>query len=517
MRFFDEKAINLLTNYGGGYSYRDIVQEVFMKRTIITVLSIILIAFAFTACRPTVIGVPVNPAPSNPSNPSQDASVDSADSYGSLFDALTDPDVKTINLANDLSLTPEQASALKFDKTGLVFDGKGKTITIGPSTSGVASLSASTRNTDPATSHVFEIDSDNITFRNINIEVLDPSMRTWVINVNKNGFTFDGGSITGIINDAVTYSTVDMGIVIASGTAGTTIKDVTFKGNFTPVHSTSPDFTIDGAVFESGMIFDNVDPAKTVVKNCRQLDLDGEEWNAAIDLYTTNGPYSSTSPENAFAVRNAILSGNNNTDVTVTIDGKSVGTLSVWDSNAPGNWYAETGNTDTNSMKLSLSFDAGTMTAKVDDEVIYSYKLDGITESKIGRIILQSENDGEEYSVNWTLPVVTADSTSITVPETADSWTTDRTDPKSFEISGNTITVTTTDANLGDDNFYRYQGKAVNLTMDASSSWEVSTTLSFDNDLYATGFSPSIWLDVENSEGADVDWAIIKLESSFAE
>ena len=491
-----------------------------MKRTIIAVISIVLIAFAFTACftacRPTVIGVPVNPAPSNPSNPSQDASVDSADSYGSLFDALTDPDVKTINLAKDLSLTPEQASALKFDKTGLVFDGKGKTITIGPSTSGVASLSASTRNTDPATSHVFEIDSDNITFRNINIEVLDPSMRTWVINVNKNGFTFDGGSITGIINDAVTYSTVDMGIVIASGTAGTTIKDVTFKGNFTPVHSTSPDFTIDGAVFESGMIFDNVDPAKTVVKNCRHLD-DGE-WNATIDLYTTKGSFSSTSPENAFAVRNAILSGeNNNTDVTVTIDGKSVGTLSVWNSNTPGNWYTETGNTDTNSMKLSLSFDAGTMTAKVDDEVIYSYKLDGITESKIGRIILQSENDGEEYSVNWTLPVVTAGNASVVVPSSAEAWTVDRTAPENFEINGNTITVTTTNANLGDDNFYRYQGKAVSLDMTAAASWEVSTTLSFDNDLYATGFSPSIWLDVEDSADTDVDWAIIKLESSFAE
>ena len=491
-----------------------------MKRTIIAVISIVLIAFAFTACRQSVV-IPYDPTPSNPNTPvtpAPDPSVESVDSYDGLRDALIDPDVKTVELETDLNLTPDEVKELEFSKTGLVIDGKGKTITIDPATSKTASMfSAVAREGEPTTSHVFEINSDNVTFKNINFVVEDPSLRTWLINVNKNGFTFDSGSITGIINDAVTYSTVDMGIVIASGTADTTIKDVTFKGNFTPVHSTSPDFTIDGAVFESGMIFDNVDPAKTVVKNCRQLDLDGEEWNAAIDLYTTNGPYSSTSPENAFAVRNAILSGNNNTDVTVTIDGKSVGTLSVWDSNAPGNWYAETGNTDTNSMKLSLSFDVGTMTAKVDDEVIYSYKLDGITESKIGRIILQSENDGEEYSVNWTLPVVTADSTSITVPETADSWTTDRTDPKSFEISGNTITVTTTDANLGDDNFYRYQGKAVNLTMDASSSWEVSTTLSFDNDLYATGFSPSIWLDVENSEGADVDWAIIKLESSFAE
>ena len=53
--------------------------------------------------------------------------------------------------------------------------------------------------------------------------------------------------------------------------------------------------------------------------------------------------------------------------------------------------------------------------------------------------------------------------------------------------------------------------------MTAAASWEVSTTLSFDNDLYATGFSPSIWLDVEDSADTDVDWAIIKLESSFAE
>ena len=503
--------------YWGGYSYLDIVQEVFMKRTIIAVISIVLIAFAFTACRQSVV-IPYDPTPSNPNTPvtpAPDPSVESVDSYDGLRAALIDPDVKTVELETDLNLTPDEVKELEFSKTGLVIDGKGKTITIDSATSKTASMfSAVAREGEPTTSHVFEINSDNVTFKNINFVVEDPSLRTWLINVNKNGFTYDGGSITGVINE--TYSTVDMGIVIASGTTGTTIKDVTFKGNFTPVTATSPDFTIDGAIFESGMIFENSDPVKTVVKNCKHLD--NADWRATIDLYTAESGNSSTTSENALAVRSTILSEeNNNTDVSVTINGKSVGTLSVWNSNTPGNWNTETGNTDTNSMKLSLSFDAGTMTAKVDDEVIYSYKLDGITESKIGRIILQSENDGEEYSVNWTLPVVTAGNASVVVPSSAEAWTVDRTAPENFEINGNTITVTTTNANLGDDNFYRYQGKAVSLDMTAAASWEVSTTLSFDNDLYATGFSPSIWLDVEDSADTDVDWAIIKLESSFAE
>ena len=502
--------------YWGGYSYLDIVQEVFMKRTIIAVISIVLIAFAFTACRQSVV-IPFDPVPSNPNTPvtpTPDPSVESVDSYDGLRAALIDPDVKTVELEADLNLTPDEVKELEFSKTGLVIDGKGKTITIVPTTSKTASvLSAVAREGEPTTSHVFEINSDNVTFKDMNFVVEDPSLRTWLINVNKNGFTYDGGSITGVING--TYSTVDMGIVIASGTTGTTIKDVTFKGNFTPVTATSPDFTIDGAIFESGMIFENSDPVKTVVKNCKHLD--NADWRATIDLYTVESGYSSTTSENAIAVRSAILSEeNNNTDVSVTINGQTAGKLSVWNSNEPGSWYTTTGSTDASEMKLSISFDNGTMTAKVDGNEIYSYQLgDGETESKIGRIILQSENDGEEYSVNWTLPVITSGETSVEVPTSDEDWITDRTEPKDFSINGNSVTVTTTSADL--DDFYRYQGNVASIEMEASSSWEVSTTLSFDDSLYATGFSPSIWLDVENAEGTDIDWAIIKLESNFAE
>ena len=489
-----------------------------MKRTIIAVISIVLIAFAFTACRQSVV-IPFDPMPGNPNTPvtpTPDPSVESVDSYDGLRAALIDPDVKTVELEADLNLTPDEVKELEFSKTGLVIDGKGKTITIIPTASKTASvLSAVAREGEPTTSHVFEINSDNVTFKDMNFIVEDPSLRTWLINVNKNGFTYDGGSITGVINDAVTYSTVDMGIVIASGTTGTTIKDVTFKGNFTPVTATSPDFTIDGAIFESGMIFENSDPVKTVVKNCKHLD--NADWSATIDLYTSESGNSSTSSENALAVRSAILSEeNNNTDVSVTINGQTAGNLSVWNSKEPGSWYTTTGSTDASEMKLSLSFDNGTMTAKVDGNEIYSYQLgDGVTETKIGRIILQSENDGEEYSVNWTLPVITSGETSVEVPNSDEDWITDRTEPKDFSINGNSITVTTTSADL--DDFYRYQGNVASIEMEASSSWEVSTTLSFDDSLYATGFSPSIWLDVENAEGTDIDWAIIKLESNFAE
>ena len=48
MRFLNQESGKSLDNMrGGGILYRDIVQEVFMKRTIIAALSILLMLFAF--------------------------------------------------------------------------------------------------------------------------------------------------------------------------------------------------------------------------------------------------------------------------------------------------------------------------------------------------------------------------------------------------------------------------------------------------------------------------------------
>ena len=84
-----------------------------MKRTIIAVISMVLILFAFSACRPTVVGIPVDPTPGTdnpgtPVTPAPDTSVKDVNSYDGLRAALIDPEVKTINLTSDLTLDPDE-------------------------------------------------------------------------------------------------------------------------------------------------------------------------------------------------------------------------------------------------------------------------------------------------------------------------------------------------------------------------------------------------------------------------
>ena len=250
-----------------------------MKRTIIAVISIVLIAFAFTACRQSVV-IPFDPVPGNPNTPvtpTPDPSIDdTVDSYEDLLAALTDPDILTIKLSAGFSMTPAEAAALPFTREGITFDGNNMTLTIS-SDNPVTTPSTPA----PVKSDIFTINAPGITFRNLNLVVTDASISTWMVVVNNNKFTFEGGSITGEIYFDQDYSTVNMGIVINAGTTGTVIKNVELKGNYTPVTASSPAFELNNVKFESGMEIDSISEA-TKITECSELS--DAEYIAAFTI-----------------------------------------------------------------------------------------------------------------------------------------------------------------------------------------------------------------------------------------
>lgn len=249
-----------------------------MKRTVIALLSIILVVFSFASCRQNVV-LPYDPTPDNPDvpvtpEPTPDPSAIEVDSYLYLMAALEDPEIKTIKLGIDLKLTAEEASSLSFSRAGVVFDGNDHVITI---TSGTVPASA-------APVHLIDINGAGITFRNVAIEVTDEDICSWLINVNADSFTYDGGSITGKVNSNNSASTINMAINLAAGTTGTRIKNVTFIETYSPVYAASADFTIEDVIFDHGMEFENYSDAINI-SGCKGIE--GTAYPAEFHFHQT--------------------------------------------------------------------------------------------------------------------------------------------------------------------------------------------------------------------------------------
>lgn len=191
------------------------------------------------------------------------------------------------------------------------------------------------------------------------------------------------------------------------------------------------------------------------------------------------------------------------------------GTFYGWDSHEPGAWVKTNVRAAEGEYDLELNFNKGKVTLLVDGKEIHSYELkkgdDVVSKTAVKSIILQSLNNGKEYSVEWMLPTVDGKA----VP--SEGWVVDRTEPKSFEIKDGKVSITTTDANIANadkNRFYRFQGKTVNPATSAAETWSVKTKVSFDKALLDDkGFAPSIWLRVVDEAGAALDWAIIELRS----
>lgn len=239
MRFFDEREINLLTNYGGGYSYRDIVQEVFMKRTIIAVISIVLIAFAFTACRQSVV-IPFDPMPGNPNTPSgpsvPDYTIQVGDkTYQHLDEAIAAaPENGTINIGKGRFIIP---STLTLSKN-LTINGAGmddKTIiTVNGNTA-------------------FNITGSSVTISNLTIQDTAAPSERRLINVESSKIEIDSVRFEGLY----TYGEIKYyGIVTNADVSDVTIKNSVFKGFKIPVlldfdNVENPKATISGNTFDT--------------------------------------------------------------------------------------------------------------------------------------------------------------------------------------------------------------------------------------------------------------------------
>ena len=250
-----------------------------MKRTLIAVLSIVFVLFAFSACRPQYVIVP-----GGISNPSVtvDPTVSTVNDYNDLLVALTDESKKTAELATDLELTPEEAAALNFGRDGFVFDGKGKTITVIAGHLSTASLTARNTVADPDHPyHIFTIDANNVVFRNVNIVIKDESLCTYAVVVNGDNFIFENGSIEGVVNADNLASTVNMGICIGANAENTTVRNSEFRGCFSPVYSTPTSFTIENVGFEKGMEFEEVG-ADSIITDC--YDINGT-YPASLNIH----------------------------------------------------------------------------------------------------------------------------------------------------------------------------------------------------------------------------------------
>ena len=124
---------------------------------------------------------------------------------------------------------------------------------------------------------VFFIYGANVKFNNVNISV--PSGYVRVIIPNSTGFTYDGGTITGVVNGS--EWTVNMGIAPGSASSGTVIKNATFIKNNSPVYAEVGDFTLDNVGFENGIEIANYSSTATKITGCYQIG----ETTAALNIH----------------------------------------------------------------------------------------------------------------------------------------------------------------------------------------------------------------------------------------
>ena len=229
-----------LDNVLGGYSYLDIVQEVFMKRTIIAVISIVLIAFAFTACRQSVV-IPFDPmpGPNTPSEPSvPDDTIQVGDkTYKYLEDAIAEAAAgSTIEIgAGEYRV----ASAIPVSKDITI-------VGAGMDDKTIIKVNGNT---------AFNITGSSVTISNLKIQdTADPSARK-LINVESSKIVIDSVRFEGLYTDTdgdIRY----YGIVTNADVSDVTIKNSVFKGFKIPVlldfdNVENPKATISGNTFDT--------------------------------------------------------------------------------------------------------------------------------------------------------------------------------------------------------------------------------------------------------------------------
>ena len=169
----------------------------------------------------------------------------------------------------------------------------------------------------------------------VHIEVVGPDVAYNVIQVLGDEFTFKNGSITGVPYDSTgaalegyftddSYSSVNMGIVLGSTASNATISESIFKGNYTPVYTTSPDFTMTNLTFDSGIELETVSE-KSTITGCKKLTNE-EGYVAKINIATKAGSLV-TDYDLANAVRDKFAAANS---VEVRINGHSTSEIQTY-------------------------------------------------------------------------------------------------------------------------------------------------------------------------------------------
>lgn len=209
-----------------------------MKRTIIAVISMVLILFAFSACRPTVVGIPVDPTPSTPVTPSDPSIPENTiqvggKSYHNLDEAIAAaPENGTINIGKGRFIIP---STLTLSKN-LTINGAGMNDTI----------------IEVYGDYGFDVDGNSTTISNLTIaDTSDTVVR--LINVHSSQLKIDSVKLEG---KYVSGSAGKSGIVADSNVIDITISNSVFKGirvplNFDLEHAESPKVTISGNTFNT--------------------------------------------------------------------------------------------------------------------------------------------------------------------------------------------------------------------------------------------------------------------------
>ena len=207
-----------------------------MKRTIIAVISIVLIAFAFTACRQSVV-IPFDPVPSNPNTPSGPSVPENTiqvggESYHNLDEAIAAaPENGTINIGKGRFVIPSTITLSK----NLTINGAGMDDTI----------------IEVYGDYGFDVDGNSATISNLAIvDTSDTVVR--LINVHSSQLKIDSVRLEG---KYVSGSAGKSGIVADSNVTDIIISNSVFKGirvplNFDLEHAESPKVAISGNTFD---------------------------------------------------------------------------------------------------------------------------------------------------------------------------------------------------------------------------------------------------------------------------
>ena len=93
-------------------------------------------------------------------------------------------------------------------------------------------------------------------------------------------------------------------------------------------------------------------------------------------------------------------------------------------------------------------------------------------------------------------------------------WSKDRSEPKSFAISNNIVTMETETAPA--NNWYSWQGRKAQINNGLKNSWSVETTLTIPE--ATRPVRQSVWLNLCDANGSTIDWPIIgyKIEEEGA-